>query len=135
MYKIDDLHGRYISMRTEFISLQECRKSMSSLWKKANKENIKYIVMVHSNPVLEITPIRQHEMQVETISPEEKKEMENMIKDRKAGKKENFLSLEELKQKYKDELSDTRHKKSGKVLGRPFRTKKKVLAKSRHLVD
>lgn len=46
-------------MSTEIISLKDCRKNFSQLWKRAQKENIQFIVMVHSEPVIKITPIEK----------------------------------------------------------------------------
>lgn len=44
-------------MTTELINLWDYRKNLSSLWKKAKKEHIKYIILVNWKPVLEVTPI------------------------------------------------------------------------------
>ena len=44
-------------MTTQLISLNNYRKNISTLWKKWKEENIKYIVMVHSQPVFEVIPI------------------------------------------------------------------------------
>jgi hypothetical protein len=44
-------------MTTKLISLNEYRKNLSKLWKKAQNENIKYIVLVHSKPVFEVNPV------------------------------------------------------------------------------
>lgn len=45
-------------MTTKLISLNEFRSNLSTIWKQAKKKNEKYIVMVHSKPVLEVRPIR-----------------------------------------------------------------------------
>ena len=49
-------------MTTKLISLNEYRKNLSKLWKKAQKENIKYIVLVHSKPVFEVNPVSDYEI-------------------------------------------------------------------------
>jgi hypothetical protein len=44
-------------MTTKLISINEYRKNLSTLWKKAQKEKIRYIVLVHSKPVFEVNPV------------------------------------------------------------------------------
>lgn len=44
-------------MSTQIISLQDFRKNMSTLWKKARTKKIRYLVMSHSQPVFEVKPI------------------------------------------------------------------------------
>jgi len=46
-------------MTTQLISLAEYRKNISKLWKKAQQENIRYIILSHSKPVLEVRPITE----------------------------------------------------------------------------
>lgn len=48
-------------MTTKLISLNEFRSNLSNIWKQAKKKNEKYIVMVHSKPVLEVRPVRQRD--------------------------------------------------------------------------
>lgn len=50
-------------MTTELISLNEYRKNISTLWKKAQKENIKYVVLSHSKPIFEVNPLRSNTME------------------------------------------------------------------------
>lgn len=49
-------------MTTQLISLNEYRKNISTLWKKAQKENIKYIVLSHSKPIFEVNPLHGNEV-------------------------------------------------------------------------
>lgn len=44
-------------MTTRLISLAEYRSNISTLWKEAKEKNIRYVVMVRSEPVFEVTPI------------------------------------------------------------------------------
>ncbi|MDD2916999.1 MAG: hypothetical protein PHH70_04110 [Candidatus Gracilibacteria bacterium] len=44
-------------MTTKLISLGEYRSNLSSLWKEAKTKNIRYVVMVRSQPVFEVNPI------------------------------------------------------------------------------
>jgi len=55
-------------MTTELISLNEYRKNLSTIWKKSQKQNIKYIVLVHSKPVMEVKPIYNN--QIEDVEPD-----------------------------------------------------------------
>ena len=47
-------------MTTQLISLAEYRKNISKLWKKAQQENIRYIVLSHSKPIFEVRPIKEN---------------------------------------------------------------------------
>ena len=49
-------------MTTKLISINEYRKNLSKLWKKAQKEKIRYIVLVHSKPVFEVNPVSDSEI-------------------------------------------------------------------------
>jgi hypothetical protein len=44
-------------MTTELISLNEYRKNISVLWKRAKEQNIKYIVLSYSKPIFEVNPV------------------------------------------------------------------------------
>ncbi len=50
-------------MTTELISLNEYRKNISTLWKKAQKENIKYVVLAHSKPIFEVNPLHGNQIE------------------------------------------------------------------------
>lgn len=43
-------------MLTKIISLKEYRQKLSTLWKEAQENNIRYIVLHHSKPILEVKP-------------------------------------------------------------------------------
>ncbi len=62
MYKIN-----YKIMTTEIIRLAEYRKNLSSLWKKARDNNIKYLVMVHGKPAFEVRPVDDEEIVGESV--------------------------------------------------------------------
>ena len=49
-------------MTTELISLNEYRKNISVLWKRAREQNIKYIVLSYSEPVFEVNPVINNEI-------------------------------------------------------------------------
>ena len=48
-------------MTTKLISFKEYRANLSKIWKKSQEENVKYIVLVHSKPAFEVTPIQPEE--------------------------------------------------------------------------
>ncbi len=50
-------------MTTELISLNEYRKNISTLWKKAKQQDIKYIVLSHSKPIFEVNPIHTNKVE------------------------------------------------------------------------
>lgn len=49
-------------MTTELINLNDYRKNISTLWKKAREQNIKYVVLSHSKAIFEVNPIFSNEM-------------------------------------------------------------------------
>jgi len=80
---------------TQYIPLSECRKNISTLWKKATQENIRYIVMVHSAPAFEITPFQNIHEEWDTIVTDRNKKMYQKAKlEQKKG--ETFF-LDDLK--------------------------------------
>ena len=44
-------------MTTKLIGLNEYRTNLTQLWKDAQENNIKYIVVVHNKPVFEVKPL------------------------------------------------------------------------------
>lgn len=62
-------------MLTKVISLKEYRNNITNLWKDANNKNIRYIVLYHSKPILEVKPY-QHE----TITFNQDEETEDYYK-------------------------------------------------------
>ena len=45
-------------MKTKIINLKQFRQNITSLWKQSQKYNIRYIVMFHSTPILEVRPYK-----------------------------------------------------------------------------
>lgn len=45
-------------MLTKVISLKDYRQNITKLWKEAEKENIRYIVLHHSKPIFEVKPCK-----------------------------------------------------------------------------
>ncbi|MEK7673033.1 MAG: hypothetical protein AAB373_04045 [Patescibacteria group bacterium] len=52
-------------MTTKIIGIKKFRENITSLWKEAKKEKIKYIIMHHSEPIFEVTPIVEEELILE----------------------------------------------------------------------
>lgn len=52
-------------MRVKIINLKAFRESITSLWKEARDKNIKYIVLHHSKPILEVYPSAMEELSFE----------------------------------------------------------------------
>ena len=44
-------------MTTKIIGINEYRTKLTKLWKEAREKNVRYIVVVHNKPVLEVRPI------------------------------------------------------------------------------
>ena len=78
-------------MTTELISLNEYRKNISKLWKRSQEKNIRYIVLVHSKPVLEVRPI--HSKIIEEVEPDklEKIATDKYELDKKNGSLDGIL--------------------------------------------
>ena len=57
-------------MTTKTIGIKEFRKNITSIWKDARKNKIKYIVLYHAKPILEVSPIDEEEMLLEKLAAE-----------------------------------------------------------------
>lgn len=53
---------------TKMIGLKEFRTNITTLWKKAQKQGIRYIVMHHSRPVFDVSPIMQDDVLIQLAS-------------------------------------------------------------------
>ena len=80
-------------MVTKFIGIKKFRKNVTKLWKEARKKNIRYIVMSHSTPILEVMPITEEEITEERLATQIKKA-------RKQFKNGEFYTEEEIFKKY-----------------------------------
>lgn len=49
-------------MLTKVISLKDYRQNITSLWKEAKKNNVCYVVLHHSKPILEVKPFPEEEL-------------------------------------------------------------------------
>lgn len=57
-------------MTVKTIGIKEFRKNITSIWKEARKKKIKYIVLYHAEPVMEVSPINKKEMMLEKLAAE-----------------------------------------------------------------
>lgn len=55
-------------MTIKTIGIKEFRQNITSIWKTAQKKKIKYIVMYHSQPILEVTPIDKKTAALEKLA-------------------------------------------------------------------
>ncbi len=82
-------------MTTQYIPLHEYRKNLSSLWKKSVQENTKYIVMVHSVPMFEITPFTDTKNEWDTVvTTKNKASYKKAKKEQKNGESLSLSDLE-----------------------------------------
>lgn len=49
-------------MLTKIISLKDYRQNITKLWKEANEKQIRYIVLHHSKPILDVRPYADEEI-------------------------------------------------------------------------
>lgn len=54
-------------MTTKAIGIKQFRQNMTSLWKEANNKQVKYIIMYHSKPILEVRPLDTDELVLENF--------------------------------------------------------------------
>ena len=76
-------------MTTKLIGIKEFRQNMTKLWKKGRKEHVRFIVMHHSVPVMEVQPIDEDEQLVQIFA----KDIEEALAQMKRGE---GYSLEEV---------------------------------------
>ena len=57
-------------MTTKLIGIKEFRKNITKIWKEARINNVRYVVMYHSKPVMEVNPINEKEFIFERLEKE-----------------------------------------------------------------
>ncbi len=55
-------------MTTKMIGIKKFRENITSIWKEARKKNIRYIVLYHSTPILEVNPIDDQDITLEKLA-------------------------------------------------------------------
>ncbi|PIQ79612.1 hypothetical protein COV81_01405 [Candidatus Peregrinibacteria bacterium CG11_big_fil_rev_8_21_14_0_20_41_10] len=76
-------------MTTKLIGIKEFRQNITQIWKEARAKNIRFIVMYHSKPVMEINPINEKEFILENLE-------KDILEARVDVKKGNVYSHEEV---------------------------------------
>ena len=80
-----------IYMTTRIIGIKEFRQNIAELWKQAQKQGVRFIVMRHSIPIWDVKPIDEDELILEKYASE--------IKDaQKQAKKEKTYSSNEVRE-------------------------------------
>jgi hypothetical protein len=51
-----------LSMLTKIISLKDYRRNITKLWKEAQEKGVRYIVLHHSKPILDVRPYQEEEI-------------------------------------------------------------------------
>jgi hypothetical protein len=76
----------FLTMTTELISLSEYRKNISVFTKRANEQNICFIITSHGKPVGEYRPLEEKDLKITTkYSQEFIDELAEIEKDYEAG--------------------------------------------------
>lgn len=57
-------------MITKIVGIKQFRENVTSFWREARLKNIRYIVMHHSKPILEVNPIDEDELILESVAKE-----------------------------------------------------------------
>ncbi len=87
-------------MTTQLISLNEYRKNLSTIWKQAQEKNIKYVVLVHSKPVMEVKPIYNNIIEDDWDTEYTDENHKAWIQARKELAAGETFSIQDLKAKY-----------------------------------
>lgn len=76
-------------MTTKLIGVREFRQNMTTLYKKAIKNNLHYIVLNRNKPVFKIEPLSEKDFVIEMLA----KEIEEARKEVKKGKVYDFEEI------------------------------------------
>lgn len=80
-------------MTTKIIGIKNFRNNITKLWKTARNNKIKYIVMYHSAPILEVKPITEKELAFKALAAE-------IAEAREQVKKGKVYTEEEMKKEF-----------------------------------
>ena len=76
-------------MTTKVIGVKKFRENVTKIWKEAKEKKIRYIVMYHSKPILEVNPIYEDELIIEKFAAD-------IVEAREQVKKGEVYSQEEV---------------------------------------
>lgn len=57
-------------MTTKIIGIKEFRNNITSIWKDMKKGGVRFIVMHHSTPILEVNPIKEDRLVLKKLASE-----------------------------------------------------------------
>lgn len=80
-------------METKLIGIKQFRKDVTTLWKEAQKKNIRYIVMYHAVPIFEVNPISQKEAILEELAKDVAQGREDIAHGRVYTQEEVYAEL------------------------------------------
>lgn len=80
-------------MTTKIIGIKNFRENITKLWKEAKKKNIRFIVMNHSEPILEVKSISEKELRTAKLQSD-------IAEAREQYKRGEFYSNEEIMKEF-----------------------------------
>ena len=80
-------------MTTKAIGIKKFRENITSLWKEASKKKIRYIVLYHSKPILEVNPIDEDEMILDNLISDIEEAKEQVKKGATYTEEETYKKL------------------------------------------
>ncbi len=69
-------------MTTRVIGIKEFRQNMTKLWKQGKTQNVRFIVMHHSKPIMDVKPIDEDVLILEQFAGDIEKAMQDVRKGR-----------------------------------------------------
>lgn len=54
-------------MTTQFVGVREFRQNLTQLYQKAQKKNLRYVVLNNNKPVFEVNPIIEKDVTLESL--------------------------------------------------------------------
>lgn len=82
-----------MNYKTQVLGLKEFRQDITSLWKKARKNNVRYIILYHSMPIMEVNPLDEKEFILEKLAADVSLAREQAKKGRIYSQKEVYKKL------------------------------------------
>ncbi len=80
-------------MTTKLIGIKDFRNNITNIWRESKEKNIRYIVMYHSSPILEVTPINEDQLILENLMKDVKEARDQVEKGEVYSKDEVYKKL------------------------------------------
>jgi hypothetical protein len=77
-------------MQTHFVGLKEFRQNISTLTRQAQTKNIRYVVLLRNEPVLDVRPLKKKDTTLEKL-------MRDVVRARKQVKEGKVYTMDEVK--------------------------------------